>query len=114
MLSTSEPKKQKQKLRKQLEQEQNHRNGDHMEVCQYGGGGEKGGEGTGNKKHKCQAQNRQGEVKNSIGNGEARGLRYTTRGRELRGRGNAGAGDNEGRRSIKRRQRLGKLQYHNQ
>ena len=30
-LSTTEPKKQKQKLSKQVEQEQNHRNGDHME-----------------------------------------------------------------------------------
>ena len=34
-LSTSERKnKNKSKLSKQLEQEQNHRNGDHMEVCQ--------------------------------------------------------------------------------
>ena len=34
-LSTTEPKKQKQnKLKKQLEQEQNHRNGDHMEGYQ--------------------------------------------------------------------------------
>ena len=31
-------------------------------------------EGTENKKHKCQVQNRQGEVKNSIGNGEAKEL----------------------------------------
>ena len=38
-LSTTEPKKQKQKLSK-LEQEQNHRNGDHMEGYQWGGGGE--------------------------------------------------------------------------
>ena len=37
-LSTTEPKKeQKQKLSKQLEQEQNHRNGDHMEGHQWGG-----------------------------------------------------------------------------
>ena len=35
-LSTTEPKKQKQKLSKQLEQEQNHRNGDHMEGYQWG------------------------------------------------------------------------------
>ena len=34
-LSTTEPKK--QKLSKQLEQEQNHRNGDHMEGYQWGG-----------------------------------------------------------------------------
>ena len=30
-LSTPEPKKQKEKLSEQLEQEQNHRNGDHKE-----------------------------------------------------------------------------------
>ena len=42
-LSTNEPKKQKQKLSKQLEQEQNHRNGDHMEDFQWRvGGGEWG------------------------------------------------------------------------
>ena len=38
-LSTTEPKKQnKNKLSKQLEQEQNHRNGDHMEGYEQGGG----------------------------------------------------------------------------
>ena len=73
-LSMTESKKQKQKLSKQLEQEQNHRNGDHMEG--YQGGREVGtmGKGTGNKKHKWQVQNKQGEVKNSIGNGEAKEL----------------------------------------
>ena len=44
-LSTTEPRKQKQTLSKQLEQEQNHRNGDHIE------GNGRGGGGTGNKKH---------------------------------------------------------------
>ena len=39
-LSTTEPKKQKQKLNNQLEQEQNLRNGDHMEGYQWGGGRE--------------------------------------------------------------------------
>ena len=42
-LSTTEPKRKgkkgKPKLSKQLEQEQNHRNGDHMESYQKGGGG---------------------------------------------------------------------------
>ena len=38
-LSTTEPKK--QELSKQLEQEQNHRNGDHMEGYQWGGGRER-------------------------------------------------------------------------
>ena len=45
-LSTTEPKKQNQtknKLSKQLEQEQNHRNGDHVEG--YHWGGERGREG---------------------------------------------------------------------
>ena len=51
--------------------------------------GENGGKGTGNKKHKWQVQNRQGEVKNSVGNGEARELISKTHGHELR-RGSAG------------------------
>ena len=47
-LSTNEPKRKvkqwKQKLSKQLEQEQNHRNGDHMEGYQQGArGGEEWG-----------------------------------------------------------------------
>ena len=37
-LSTTEPKN-KNKLSKQLEQEQNHRNGDHVEGYQWGEGG---------------------------------------------------------------------------
>ena len=49
-LSTTEPRK--QKLSKQLEQEQNHRNGDHMEGYQQGWGEKNGRKGTGNKKHK--------------------------------------------------------------
>ena len=36
-LSITDPKKQKQELSKQLEQEQNHRNGDHLEGYQWGG-----------------------------------------------------------------------------
>ena len=35
-LSTTEPKRQKQKLSKEVEQEQNHRNGDHIECYQWG------------------------------------------------------------------------------
>ena len=44
-ISTTEPKKNKtkNKLSKQLEQEQNHRNGDHMESYQWGGGEEEWG-----------------------------------------------------------------------
>ena len=37
-LLTTEPKNNKNKLSKQLEQEQNHRNGDHMEGYQWGRG----------------------------------------------------------------------------
>ena len=54
-LSTTKPKKphkNKNKMSKQLEQQQNHRNGDHLEVYQWGREGESGGNGTGNKKHK--------------------------------------------------------------
>ena len=37
-LQTTEPKKTKNKLSKQLKQERNHRNGDHMEGYQWGRG----------------------------------------------------------------------------
>ena len=37
-LSTMEPKKNKNELSKQVEQEQNHRNGDHLEGYQWGEG----------------------------------------------------------------------------
>ena len=45
---------------------------------------ENGGKVIGNKKHTKWAQNRQGKVKNSIGNGEAKELICTTQGHELR------------------------------
>ena len=54
-----------------------------MEGYQWGGV-ENGGKGPGNKKHKCKVQNRQGEVKNSMGNGEAKVLICMTHGHELR------------------------------
>ena len=77
-LSTIEPKnktKTKQIKLSKLEQEQNHRNGDHMEGYQQGSGrGREVGKGTGNKQHKWQVQIRQGEVKNSTGNVEAKEL----------------------------------------
>ena len=50
-----------------------------------GGEGVDEGKGTGNKKHKWQVQNRQGELKNSIGNVEAKELIYMTHGYELKG-----------------------------
>ena len=49
-----------------------------------------GGKGIGNKKHNWQVQNRQGEVKNGMGNGEAKELTCTTHGHELRPGKNAG------------------------
>ena len=48
------------------------------------GGKENGGKGTGNKKHKWQVQNRQGEDKSSMGNGEAKDIICMTHGQELR------------------------------
>ena len=77
-LSTSEPKN--NKLSKQLEQEQIHRNRDDMEGYQRG----ELGKGTGNQRHKWQVQNRQGEVKNSIGNVEDKELICMTHGHELK------------------------------
>ena len=41
--------------------------------------------GTGNKNHNWQVLNRQGEVKNCIGNGEAKELRSMIHGHDLRG-----------------------------
>ena len=55
----------------------------------WGWGGEKS---TGNKKHKWQVQNRQGEVRNSIGNGEAKELICTIHGPELKGGVQGGGG----------------------
>ena len=48
--------------------------------------GENGRKGTGNKKHKRYVKNRQGEVKNSVGNGEAKELICRTHGYELKER----------------------------
>ena len=42
------------------------------------------GKSTGNKKHNWQVQNRQWEVKNSIGNGESKELICMAQGHELR------------------------------
>ena len=84
-LSTTEPKKNKNKskLSKYVEQKQISRNRDHMEGYQQEGRGK----GTGNKQHKLQVENRQKGVKNSMGNGEAKELICMTHGHELRGGG---------------------------
>ena len=46
--------------------------------------GESGEKGTENKKHKWQVQRRQGQVKNSMGNGETKEVIYMTHGHELK------------------------------
>ena len=64
-----------------------------MEGYQRGGSrGRMEGNGTGNRKHKWQVQNGLGEVKNSMGNGEAKEFICTTHGHELRGRDARGQG----------------------
>ena len=69
-----------------------------MEGYQQGGGDGRIGEKVGNKKHKWQAQCRQGEVKNSIGNVEYKELRCMTHGHELSGGGrNVGGKRGQGR-----------------
>ena len=45
-----------------------------MEGYQWGGEGREQGKGTGNKEQKWQVEDRQGEVRNSIGNREAKEL----------------------------------------
>ena len=51
---------------------------------QWGKGWENEGKVTGDKQHKWQVENRQGEVKNSIGNVEAKELMCMIHGHELR------------------------------
>ena len=100
-LSTTEP-KYKNKPSKQLEPEQKWRS--HGGLAAGKGSGENGGEGTANKKQKWQVQNRQGEVKNSIENGEAKELICMTYRYELRCRIAAGRED-AGWRGIKGRKK---------
>ena len=57
----------------------------------YGGEWRKRVKGTGNKKHKSQEQNRQGEITKSVESGEAKECIYMTHGHEL-SEGNAGEG----------------------
>ena len=80
-----EPKRTKTKANKVNNQNRNRTT--EMKWRSRGGlsvGGKNGGKGTGNKKHKWQVQNRQGEVKNSMRNGEGKELICTTQGCELR------------------------------
>ena len=61
---------------------------------------ERGEKGTRNKKHNWWVENRQGEVKNSIGNVEAKELICMTHGHDLN-RGNEGGRGCSGWRGIK-------------
>ena len=65
---------------------------------------ENGGKGTENKKHKWYIENRQGEVKNSVGNGDTKELSCTIHGHELRW-GNDGGKGCTGWRGIKGRKK---------
>ena len=53
---------------------------------------EREGKITGNKQHKQQVENKQGEVKNSMGNGESKELTCMTHGYELRQKNDSGRG----------------------
>ena len=86
-LSTTEPKKRKRKQIKQTTRTEtkSQKWRSHGGLSAGRAQGESGRKGTGNKKHNQQLQNRQGEVKSSIGNGEAKELICITCGHELRG-----------------------------
>ena len=67
-LSTTEPKKYKSELSKQIEQDQIHRNRDHIRSYQWGGGGGRVEENIGNKKHNTHGHElRGGMLKGSRG-----------------------------------------------
>ena len=75
----------KSKLSKQVEQKQNHRYGDRLEGFWWGKGrGRMGEKVQGLRSTNWQVQNRQGDVKNSIGNGEAKELICMTPGHDQR------------------------------
>ena len=74
-----------------------------MEGYHRGSGrGENGGKGTGNKKYKWLVQNRQGEVKNHMGNGEAKEVICVTS-------GNYGGREQYRAEGIKREKKMGQL-----
>ena len=95
-LSTTKPKKQKQKQTKQIT-----RTGTESQKWRSHGGlsaerEENAGKGTENKQHKWQVGNRQREGKNSIGNVEAKELICMTHGQELQGGMWEGGGRQDG------------------
>ena len=81
-LSTTEPKKSKNEVSKQTGA--GSQKWSLLEGLSAGRGrGQNRGKDTGNKKHKWQVQNQQGEFKNSMGNRNAKELICTTHGHEL-------------------------------
>ena len=76
LLKTEPKRKQKQKQTKQTSRTgtESQKWRSHGELPVQRGREENGEKDTGNKQHKWQLENRQGEVKNSIGNGEAKEL----------------------------------------
>ena len=88
-LSTEPKKNQKQTKQTATTGTESQKWRSHGGLSEGRGSGEDGGKGTGNKKHNLQVQNRQGEVKNSVRNGEAKELIWTTHGHELSGGGSA-------------------------
>ena len=99
-LSTTEPKKKPPKTK------QTTRTGRESQKWRPHGGlsvgeweGKRGGKDTGNKQHKWQVENRQGEGKNSVGNEEAKELTCMTHGHELKWK-NAGGSRGTGQRGI--------------
>ena len=85
-LSTTEPESKAKKQTKQTTgtETESQKWRSHGELSAGRFKGENGGKGTGNKKHKWLAQNRQREVKNSIADGEAKELVCTTQEHGLR------------------------------
>ena len=84
-----------------------------MEGYQQGGGrGRMGEKLQGIRSINWQVQNRQGEVKNSMGNGKAKELICRTHGHELSW-GNTGGREGTGWSGIKGRKKIGEL-YRNQ
>ena len=89
-LSTTQSRKKKQNQKKtnqtpRTETELQKSHGDHMEGYQWGGEGEEWrGKVQGNRKRNWKVQNRWGEDKNGIGNGEAKDFICMTHRHELR------------------------------
>ena len=106
-LSTTESKKQKQKQTKQTTRTGTESQvwGSFRGLSAWRGKGEKRGNGAGTKQRNWQEQNRQGDVKNKIGKGEAKELKCMTHGHELRGE--VAGGNGHTRQRGAKREKLG-------